>query len=67
MTTQQKELVKAVKVYYKKHGYPCTQRYLARLFNVTPSTMTDRTKALINKGLLRRTENGQIYPQIDVA
>lgn len=62
MTPQQKELVKAVKAYYKKHGYPCMQMYLARLFNVPKNTMADRVNTLVNKGILRKTEGGQVFP-----
>jgi len=62
MNPQQKELVKAIKAYYKKHNYPCQQTYLARLFNVSRSTMADRVNTLVNKGILRKTEGGQVFP-----
>jgi len=65
MTPQQKELVKAVKDYYKKNGYPCRQTYLKDLLGVKArSTMADRVNTLVRKGILKKTPGGQVFPTL---
>ena len=64
LTEKQKNIVKLIKVFYKKNGYPCSQVYLATACNIKPPSMADHIKALINKGVIRKTPDGKCYPHI---
>ncbi len=63
VTPRQKEVLEHITVFYKKHGYPVTQTWVARQIGVKKSTMTDHIKALISKGLILKTPDGQVYPK----
>jgi SOS-response transcriptional repressor LexA len=65
MSDTQKELVKAVKAFYKKHGYPCRQTYLKDVLGIKArSTVQSMVDTLVRKGILRKTEAGQVWPDI---
>lgn len=64
VTPRQKDALKHIIAFYKKHGYPVTQLWVARQMGIEKSTMTDHVKALISKGLILKTDAGQIYPKL---
>lgn len=64
LTEKQKNIVKLIKDFHKKHGYPCSQVYLAHACGVTPASMTDHIKSLLLKGAINKTPDGKCYPQV---
>ena len=64
LTGLQKDTLKVITQFYRKYGYPCSQTYVSNYFNISKSSGRDRINALINKGLIKKTPNGQVYPQI---
>lgn len=62
LTDKQKETYKHVKTHYKKHGYPCTQSYLAELAGIGKQTMHVRVMYLVKAGYVRKTPDGQVMP-----
>lgn len=63
LTPRQKEIFDLIKKHYKKHGYPCTQSSLARATEMTRSGLQVHIKALLRKGFVQKTPDGQVYPQ----
>ncbi len=63
LTERQKEVFTLIKKHYKRYGYPCTQTSLAKTLGMTRSGMQVHIKALIRKGFIIKTPDGQVYPQ----
>lgn len=62
LTKIQSDTVKAVKAYVKKHGYHCSQVYLARLLGVSNTTLRERIIRLEQLGYVKRTPDGKVIP-----
>ena len=63
MTEKQQSIVDMVKAYYKEHGYPVTQKYLADKYGCGTSAMMEFVNAIVKKGYLKKTPSGQVMPK----
>lgn len=53
LTTRQRQIVEAIDGVEQATGEPCGGRFLARRFNLDPTTIREHLKALHRKGWLR--------------
>jgi DNA-binding MarR family transcriptional regulator len=62
MTDRQQQILDLIKAFYKKNKYACQQTYLTSLLGGGKSNMNRHIDVLVKKGVVKRTEGGQVMP-----